>query len=100
VLEERAVLAGPLLEDSTSNRVIGLLRVGGADLTDFPEDVERRFTLVCSEIARLLSRAILIENWHPAPIPSALRPISRLEQAHVFAQRQAALKKSAKPAAS
>jgi hypothetical protein len=93
VLEERAVLAGPLLEDTAANHVIGMLRVGGADLTDFPDDVERRFALVCKEIARLLSRTILIENSHQPP-PAVLRPLSRLEQAHMFAQRQTSLRKT------
>lgn len=89
VLDERASLAGPIVEDTAANRVIGMLRIGGADLADFPEDIERRFTLTCAEIARLLGRVILIETQQPAPAP-AMRPVSRLEQAHALVRRAAA----------
>jgi hypothetical protein len=68
LLGDRGVLMGPLLENSASNRVIGMLGIGGADLIDFPDDIERRFRLTCAEISRLLSRVILVDSWQTPPV--------------------------------
>jgi hypothetical protein len=87
VIEERAAIVGPLIENSPSARVIGMLAIGTGDLIDFPEDIERRFALTCSEVSRLLDRMILIETATPAPAP-VVRPISRLERLHSAAQRE------------
>jgi hypothetical protein len=88
LLDGRGVLVGPLV-DQTS-RAIGMLRLGGADLVDFPEDIERRFALARTEIARLLGRVILVETVAPPQPVGATRPVGRLEQLHVLARREAA----------
>ncbi len=69
LLGERGVLAGPLADNHAPNRVIGMFAIGGGALADHPEDIERRFSLTLSEIARVLGRIILIENWHAAAAP-------------------------------
>jgi len=48
LIDHRGILVGPLLEHSPSHPVIGMLRIGSADLVDFPEDIERKFALTCS----------------------------------------------------
>jgi polysaccharide biosynthesis protein PelD len=70
LLGERGILAGPLVDQNTSDRVIGMFAIGGASLDDTPEDIERRFSLTCSEIARLAGRISLIDSWHAAAAPS------------------------------
>lgn len=85
LLGNRGVLMGPLLENSASNRVIGMLGIGGADLIDFPDDIERRFRLTCAEISRLLSRVILIDSWQtPTPMRSIeFQPVGAFGEAAV-----------------
>jgi len=50
------IMAGPLIDQHASGRVIGMFAIGGASLDDMPEDVERRFLLTSSEIAGLVGR--------------------------------------------
>ncbi len=69
LLGSRALLAGPLLDTQASTRVIGMLAVGGVSLDDHPEDVERRFSLTCSELSRLILRISLVDSWHAAAAP-------------------------------
>ncbi len=69
LLGNRGVMAGPLIDDQASNRVIGMFAIGGAGLDDHPEDIERRFSLACSEVSRLVGRIVLIENWQAAAAP-------------------------------
>jgi hypothetical protein len=70
LLGERGIMAGPLVDQNTSDRVVGMFAIGGASLDDAPEDIERRFSLTCSEIARLAGRISLIDSWHAAAAPS------------------------------
>jgi len=69
LLGDRGVLAGPLFDGQTSDRVIGMLAVGGAALDDDREDAERRFKLACSEIAPLIPRILLVDSWRAAAAP-------------------------------
>jgi hypothetical protein len=69
LLAARALMAGPLME--TGDRVIGMFALGGESLSDHPDDMERRFGLICSELARLSGRIGLIERWQAA-IPGKL----------------------------
>lgn len=87
VIGERGALFTPVRELGTE-RVIGMLGIGGADLTDFPEDIERRAALAASEIARLLGRVILMEppRGQEAAAPR-IQPAERLQYAHTIAQR-------------
>jgi hypothetical protein len=66
VLARRGVVAGPVLESKTSDRVIGMFAIGGAPLEDHPDDIERRFVLTCWEISRLIGRITLIDSWQAA----------------------------------
>ena len=70
LLDNRGVLAGPLLDHSAPERVIGMLVIGGASLDDTPGDIGRRFSLVASEMSRLAGRVSLIDNWRAAAAPS------------------------------
>jgi hypothetical protein len=70
LLRDRGILAGPLIDHTASDRVIGMFAIGGASLDDTPEDIERRFSLACSEIARLAGRISLIDSWQAAAAPS------------------------------
>jgi GAF domain len=70
LLGERGIMAGPLIDHNASDRVIGMLAIGGGSLDDAPEDIERRFSLTASEIARLAGRISLIDSWHAAAAPS------------------------------
>src|SRR5262249_43511357 len=86
LLDHRGTVIGPLLDRST-HQVIGMLRIEGSNLVDFPEDIERKFTLACSEISRLVGRTILINS--PDAMPAfAVRPIERLKQAPSVARRR------------
>ncbi|MGE0035296.1 MAG: GAF domain-containing protein [Xanthobacteraceae bacterium] len=69
ILRDRGSLAGPLMDAHAPNRVIGMFAIAGNALDDQPEDIERRFSLTLSEIARVLDRIILIEHWHAAAAP-------------------------------
>ena len=62
LLGERNLLIGPLTDQGPSGRVIGMLLIGGADLSDFADDVERRFALTCAQLSRLFSRVILLDH--------------------------------------
>ena len=70
LLGNRWILAGPLLDGNAPDRVIGMFAIAGAALEDHPEDIERRFSLTCSEISRLVGRIVLIDSWHAAASPS------------------------------
>jgi hypothetical protein len=72
-----------------------MLRIGGSNIVDFPEDIERKFTLACSEISRVLGRIILIKP--PDAMPDfAVRPIERLKQAPSPARRRSLTKTDAR----
>jgi len=64
LLAARALMAGPLME--SGDRVIGMFTLGGDSLNDHPDDLERRFGLICSELTRLSARIGLIERWQAA----------------------------------
>jgi hypothetical protein len=66
LLAGRGIMAGPLLEDKPPDRVIGMFVIGGVSLEDCPDDIERRFSLTCSELSRLAGRIRLIDSWHAA----------------------------------
>src|SRR5262249_11409906 len=66
LLDHRGTVIGPLL-DRSSHQVIGMLRIGGGNLVDFPEDIERKFTLPCAEIDRWAGRAIVINPADASP---------------------------------
>ncbi len=76
LLGDRDLLIGPLTDQGASDQVIGMLVVGGADLADFPTDIERRFALTCAQLSRLFSRVILID--HAEAESPELRAIERL----------------------
>jgi polysaccharide biosynthesis protein PelD len=94
LLNHRGTVIGPLL-DRSSHQVIGMLRIGGGNLVDFPEDIERKFTLACSEISRLLGRTIFI-NSPDATLAFAVRPIGRLKRAPSLARRRLPTKTDAR----
>ena len=60
------IFAGPLLEAHASGRVVGMLALSGASADALPEDIERRFTLACSELSRSVERIKLINTWRAA----------------------------------
>jgi hypothetical protein len=66
LLAGRGIMAGPLVEGKTSDRVIGMLAIGGASLDDCPDDIERRLSLACLELSRLAGRIRLIDSWQAA----------------------------------
>jgi len=68
LLGDRGVMAGPLAEPNAPDRVIGMLAVG-ASPDDAPEDIERRFALTATELARLADRIGLLERWRSAAAP-------------------------------
>jgi hypothetical protein len=70
LLGGRWIVAAPLLEGEASDRVTGMLAIAGPALDDLPADIERRFALTCAEIARLIGRIVLIDNWHAAAAPN------------------------------
>ena len=95
LIGDRGALFAPVREAGTE-RVIGMLSIGGADLTDFPEDIERRAALAASEIARFLGRVILIESPRgPDVTAPRIQPGERLQHAHTIAQRLTSKKKTA-----
>ena len=94
LLDHRGTVIGPLL-DRSSHQVIGMLRIGGGNLVDFPEDIERKFTLACSEISRLLGRAILINPPDATPA-FTVRPIEGLRRAFSLARRRLPTKTDAR----
>lgn len=96
LIGERGALFTPVIEPG-SGRTIGMLSIGGADLTDFPEDIERRAGLAASEVARFLGRVILIDAPRGPDIAAPrIQPGERLQQAHTIAQRLTSKKKAAK----
>jgi GAF domain len=66
LLAGRSIMAGPLMEGKAPDRVIGMFAIGGVSLDDCPDDIERRFSLTCSELSRLVGRISLVERWHSA----------------------------------
>jgi hypothetical protein len=66
LLADRGIMAGPLMEGKAPDRVIGMFAIGGVSLDDCPDDIERRFSLTCSELSRLAGRIRLIDSWHTA----------------------------------
>jgi hypothetical protein len=75
LLGDRSLVMGPLTDQGASGHVIGMLVIGGADLADFPADIERRFALTCAQLSRLFNRVILIDHWQTDPL--AIRAIDR-----------------------
>jgi GAF domain len=69
LLGNRWTLAGPLLDGHDCDRAIGMFAIAGAALDDLPDDIERRFSLTATEIARLVGRIVLIDDWHAATSP-------------------------------
>ena len=69
LLGNRGVMAGPLIDQQSSDRVLGMFAIGGAALDDHPEDIERQFSLTSSEVSRLAGRIILMGNWQSAAAP-------------------------------
>jgi hypothetical protein len=66
ILAARGVMAGPLVDGKHQKDIIGMFAIGGAALDDCPEDIERRFSLVLSELSRLSGHLRLVERWHAA----------------------------------
>jgi hypothetical protein len=66
LLAGRGVMAGPLMQGKAPDRVIGMFAIAGVSLDDCPDDIERRFSLTCSELSRLAGRILLIDSWHAA----------------------------------
>jgi hypothetical protein len=66
LLAGRGVMAGPLMQGKAPDRVIGMFAIAGVSLDDCPDDIERRFSLTCSELSRLAGRIMLIDSWHAA----------------------------------
>jgi hypothetical protein len=66
VLAGRAVMAGPLRGGRSPAGVIGMLSIGGASPDDCSDDLDRRFSLVLSELSRLTAHLMLIERWQAA----------------------------------
>jgi hypothetical protein len=69
LLGDRGIMAGPLVEPNASDRVIGMLAVGGPSVAVTPEDIERRFAFTAAEVARLADRIGLFERWRSAATP-------------------------------
>ena len=90
LLGERGTMAGPLVDPAMPDHVIGMLAIGGSSLDDAPEDIERRFALTSTEIARLAGRISLVDSWHTAA--EASEPNGR------GARRDAAIKLEPDPA--
>jgi hypothetical protein len=70
LLGHRGVMAGPLVDTHAPTRVIGMLAIGGASLDDYPDDIERRFSLASSELSRLAGRIGLLDQWRTAAAPA------------------------------
>jgi len=70
VLGDRWVLAGPLLDGNAPDRVIGMLAIGDVAPADQPQDIERRFALAASEVARLVGRIAVLDSWQAAAAAS------------------------------
>ena len=66
ILDQRGILAAPLLEGQTRDRVIGMFVLGGDAAEHHLVDIERRVALACSELSRLLGRINLIDRWQTA----------------------------------
>ena len=69
LLGERGTMAGPLVDPAVPDRVIDAPSRRFARRR--AEDIERRFALTSTEIARLSGRISLIEGWHAAAPPRA-----------------------------
>ncbi len=66
LLGHRGVMAGPLVDGHAPARVIGMLAIGGASLDDYPDDIERRFSVAAAELSRLAGRIGLLDQWRAA----------------------------------
>jgi GAF domain len=69
LLGGRGIMAGPLVDPNASDRVIGMLAIGGPSVAVTPEDLERRFAFTAAEVARLADRIGLFERWRSAAAP-------------------------------
>ena len=69
LLGDRGIMAGPLIDPNASDRVIGMLAVGGPAVVATPEGIERRFAFTAAEVARLADRIGLFERWRSAAAP-------------------------------
>jgi len=65
LLGDVGIFAGPVFERH-GNEVVGMLALAGASLEELPEDIERRFTLACSELSRLVDRIKVNHTWRNA----------------------------------
>jgi hypothetical protein len=65
LLGDVGIFAGPVFERH-GNEVVGMLALAGASLEELPEDIERRFTLACSELSRLVDRIKVNHAWRNA----------------------------------
>jgi hypothetical protein len=66
LLGDVGIFAGPVFETHAGNAVIGMLALVGASVEGLPEDIERRFTLACSELSRLVDRIRVNHTWRNA----------------------------------
>jgi hypothetical protein len=66
ILAGRGVMAGPLVDGNRQEGVIGMFAIGGASLDDCPVDIERRFSIVLSELSRLAGHLRLTACWDAA----------------------------------
>jgi hypothetical protein len=62
----RGIMAGPVIDGKSPDRVVGMLAIGGVSLDDCPNDIERRFQVTCSELSRVADRIKLIQTWDSA----------------------------------
>jgi len=90
LLGNRGIFAGPLVDPHASDRVMGMLVIGGASLDDHRADIDRRFALTCSEISRLAGR---ISPYATDALVAELRAViadlrSERDRLLAFAERQ------------
>ena len=66
LLAGRAVMAGPLMQSKGPHRLVGMLALCNVSLDDLPQDIERRFSITCSELSRLGGHIMLLDGWQAA----------------------------------
>jgi hypothetical protein len=66
LLGDAGIFAGPVFERHAGNAVIGMLALAGASVEGLAEDIERRFTLACSELSHLVDRIKVNHTWRNA----------------------------------